>query len=63
MQQKLHINKIHKAINSAKRALENLEKDNKHLAIGDLKHVEENALEAILIIKAIIEQESEIIKN
>lgn len=52
--------KIEKAINSCQRALENLQKSNKRLAIGDLDHSKEFILASIhLLIAEVVEDEGE----
>jgi hypothetical protein len=50
--------KIHKAMESLQRALDNLEKGEKRIAVGDLNFVKENAQEAIWILIAEIEEEN-----
>jgi hypothetical protein len=42
--------KIEKAIMSCNRALENLQQDNKRLAVGDLDHAKEFVLASIYIL-------------
>lgn len=44
--------KLNKAIESINNALDNVEKGNKRMAIGDLDFVKENAQEAIYILLA-----------
>lgn len=52
--------KIEKAIASCQRTLENLNKGNKRLAIGDLDHAKEFILASIhILIAEVIEEEGE----
>jgi hypothetical protein len=49
--------RIQKAIKSCKRALDNLEKNNKRLAVGDLDYAKEYILSSIHLLIAEIEDE------
>lgn len=49
--------RIQKAIESCKRALDNLENNNKRLSVGDLDHAKEYVLSAIHLLIAEIEED------
>jgi hypothetical protein len=51
--------KIHKAFESLKRALRNIEKGKKREAVGDLHYAQENAEEACYLLLAELEEVNE----